>query len=111
MDASGPELSGVQSVPLRPVPTSLTTALSLQTDLALELQTNSVEVYSNPMFHGLVSEQVPGRSAWTPIFASTANAGAVAPMATVVAGLAPASAFTLDVNGKATPRSTSTIRA
>jgi GT2 family glycosyltransferase len=107
MDASGPELSGVQSVPLRPVPTSLTTALSLQTDLALELQTNSVEVYSNPMFHGLVSEQVPGRSAWTPIFASTANAGAVAPMATVVAGLAPASAFTLDVNGKATPRSTS----
>jgi GT2 family glycosyltransferase len=107
MDASAPELSGVQSVPIREVPTDLTTALSLQTDLSLELQTNSVEVYSNSMFHGLVSETTPGSTTPTPVFASASNSGAISSNARVVAGLAPASAFELEVNGRAAPRTTS----
>ena len=107
MDASAPELAGVQSVPLRGVPTSLTTALSLQTDLSLVLQTDSVEVYSNSMFHGLVSETTPGSTTPTPVFAATSNSGAISSNAKVVAGLAPASAFELEVNGRAAPRTVS----
>lgn len=107
MDSAAPELSGVQSVPLRRVPTTLTTSLSLQTDLSLVLETNSVQVYSNSKFHGLVVETLPGSTTPTPVFSSTSNSGAVASGATVIAGLAPASAFALIVNGKAAPRSTS----
>jgi GT2 family glycosyltransferase len=107
MDASAPELAGVQSVPLRKVSASLTSALNLQADLSLELQTNSVEVYSNSVFHGLVSESAPGSTATVPIFSNNENSGGVASKATVVAGLAPASAFTLNVDGKAVARSTS----
>jgi GT2 family glycosyltransferase len=110
MDAGAPELSGVQSVPLHPVPVGLTTALSLQTDLSLELQTNSVEVFSNSMFHGLVSASPMTSGTAGPakaIFTPTSNSGAVAADTTVIAGLAPASAFALDVNGRPIPRTTS----
>jgi len=107
MNASAPELEGVQTVPLHLVPVGLKTALGLQTDLSLELQTSSVEVYSNSMFHGLVTQTLAGSTKSTPLFASTSTSGPVVAGSTVRAGLAPASAFALDVNGKASTRSTS----
>ena len=107
MNASAPELAGVQSVPLREVPASLTTTLGFQTDLSLVLQTSSVVVYSNSVFHGLVSSSAPGSSTSTPLFTSASNEGPVPANATVVAGLAPAGAFALDVNAKPTTRSVS----
>jgi GT2 family glycosyltransferase len=107
MNAAAPELAGVQSVPLRTVPTSLTTTLGLQTDLSLVLETASVEVYANSLFHGLVSSSLAGSTTSTPLFTSSSNAGLVPASSTVVAGVAPASAFTLDVDGKSAPRSVS----
>jgi len=106
MNAASPELSGVQSVPMRPVPNLLLTELNRQTDLSLVLQTRSVTVYSNALFHGLVSQIPSGASSYQPVFANGSNTGPLAPNATVVAGLAPAGAFTLDVNGRPSPRST-----
>ena len=107
MDSAAPELAGVQSVPLRRVPVGLIGALSLQTDLSLVLETDSVEVYSNSMFHGLVAQTAPGATSATPVFSSSSNAGSVAAGATVVAGVAPASAFSLIVKGTASARVTS----
>ncbi len=107
MNASAPELAGVQSVPLHEVPATLKNALGLQTDLSLELQTSAVEVYSNSMFHGLVSQTLAGSNKATPLFASTSNSGPVLAGSTVEAGLAPASAFALVVDGRASTRTTS----
>ena len=104
MNSSAPELSGVQAVPLHKVPKVLVTALGHQDDLSLVLQTKSVEVFSNSLFHGTVSMIVPGEKAPLPVFSSSANTGPLAINATVTAGYAPASAFTLDVNGVAVPR-------
>ena len=106
MNASAPELEGVQTVPLRPVANVLTTALGRQSDLSLVLVTRSVEVFSNSLFHGITAASPVGSSTLTPVFTSSAFEGPVAPGATVVAGLAPASAFALDVNGQATARTT-----
>jgi GT2 family glycosyltransferase len=106
MNAVAPELPGVQSTPLRPVPNLLLTELSRQTDLSLVLQTKSVQVFSNSLFHGIVSMTAPGAKTYHPVFANGANLGTLASGATVVAGLAPAGAFALDVNGHSTPRST-----
>jgi len=106
MNAAAPELSGVQSSPLRRVPTRLTDTLALQTDLSLELQTNAVEIYADSMFHGLITQSVAG-AAPTPIFSSSAFAGAVTADSTVTAALAPAGAFALEVNGKPFARTTS----
>jgi len=104
MNSSAPELQGVQSVPLHPVPSVLLTALGRQGDLSLELETQSVEVFSNSLFHGIVSETVPGDARPTPVFSSTSNTGPVTAGATVTAGVAPASAFGLNVNGRAASR-------
>jgi GT2 family glycosyltransferase len=104
MNAAAPELSGVQSVPFRPVPTVLLTELNRQTDLSLVLQTKSVEVYSNALFHGVVSQIAPGTTINQPIFANGSNTGPLISGSTVVAGLAPAGAFVLDVNGQSSPR-------
>jgi GT2 family glycosyltransferase len=104
MNSSAPELSGVQAVPLHPVPKVLMTALGRQSDLSLLLQTKSVEVFSNSLFHGTVSMLVPPGTTPTPVFSSSATTGALAANATVTAGFAPASAFSLDVNGVAVPR-------
>ncbi|MGH3733769.1 MAG: glycosyltransferase [Acidimicrobiales bacterium] len=106
MDSAAPELAGVQSVPLRSAPLVLATALNDQSDLSLVLQTPSVEVFSNSLFHGIVATTTPGSTTLSPIFSTTSNSGPLIPGATVVAGLAPASAFALDVNGPAAPRST-----
>jgi hypothetical protein len=105
MNSSSPELAGVQSVPLRPVPTNLVTALSRQTDLALELQTRSVEVFSNSLFHGLVSASSASSSSYATVLNGDFAAGSLPTGTTVIAGLAPASAFALDFNGAPAPRS------
>ncbi len=108
MDASAPQLAGVQEVPTRPVPARLASALARQTDLSLRLQTASVSIYLNAAFHGLVAQTSPkSPSGWAPLTGSSFAAGLVSPGATVVAGLAPASAFALDINGAATTRRTS----
>jgi hypothetical protein len=104
MNSSAPELQGVQTVPLLPVPTVLLTALGRQSDLALVLQTKSVEVFSNSLFHGIASETVPDAIAPVPVFSSTSNSGPVVAGATVAVGMAPASAFGLDVDGQAAAR-------
>jgi hypothetical protein len=107
MNASAPELAGVQTVPLHAVPVGIKTALGLQTDLSLELQTSAVEVYSNSMFRGLVTQTLAGSKEPKALFASTSTSGPVAAGSVVRAGLAPASAFALDVNGLASSRTTS----
>jgi hypothetical protein len=104
MSAAAPEISGVQSVPLHPVPASLTTALGRQTDLSLELHTDSVEVFSNSLFHGLVAQTSP--SGLLPAIGGAGIVGPVYSGSVVESGLAPASAFTLDVDGKAARRQT-----
>ncbi len=105
MNSSAPELTGVQKVLLHPVPTVLLNALGRQSDLALVLQTKSVEVYSNSLFHGITSMIVPGDASPVPVFSNSSETGSLAAGATVSAGFAPASAFTLNVNGQAAPRS------
>jgi hypothetical protein len=106
MNSAAPELAGVQTVPLRSAPGVLATALNDQSDLSLVLQTPSVEVFSNSLFHGIVAASQPGSTTLTPLFSSTSNTGALVPGSTVVAGLAPAGAFALSVNGHPAPRST-----
>ncbi len=106
MNSSAPEISGVQSSPLRPAPAVLLSALDNQSDLALELQTPSVEVFSNSLFHGIFAATNPGSTLLHPIFSTRSESGALTPGSTVVAGLAPASAFALDVNGVPAPRTT-----
>ena len=106
MNASAPELQGVQSVPMHPVPAALEIELARQNDLRLVLSTSSVEVFSNVAYHGIFSETVRG-GAPTPIFANGTMAGPVTPGATVTAGVAPASAFSLLVDGTPVARATS----
>jgi hypothetical protein len=106
MNSAAPELAGVQNVPLRSAPGVLATALNDQSDLSLVLQTSSVEVFSNSLFHGIVASSAPGSRTLTPLFSTTSNSGLLTPGSTVVAGLAPAGAFALTANGQPTARST-----
>ncbi|MFY9782030.1 MAG: glycosyltransferase family 2 protein [Acidimicrobiales bacterium] len=106
MNSAAPEIAGVQSVPLHPAPKVLLSALDNQSDLALELDTPSVEVFSNSLFHGIVAATKPGSTTLTPVFSDTSNSGPLTAGSTVVAGLAPAGAFALDVNGQPAPRTT-----
>jgi len=106
MNSGAPELAGVQNVPLRSAPGVMATALNDQSDLSLVLQTPSVEVFSNSLFHGIVAASQPGSATLTPLFSTTSNSGPLVPGSTVVAGLAPAGAFALTVNGKPAARST-----
>jgi len=59
MNSGAPELAGVQNVPLRSAPGVMATALNDQSDLSLVLQTPSVEVFSNSLFHGIVAASQP----------------------------------------------------
>ena len=104
MSAAAPEIAGVQSVPLHPAPASLITALGRQTDLSLELHTSTVEVFSNSLFHGLVAQRTS--SGFTPVLGRPIGAGPISSGGAIEAALAPASAFTLLVNGKAVARRT-----
>ena len=108
MNASSPELAGVQTVPLRPVPQTLRTALNMQTDLSLVLQTSSVSVFGNSLFAGLIHASSTGTSP-VPVLATIGSEGHLkmpaANDAHVVAGLAPAGAFALNLSGKPVARS------
>jgi GT2 family glycosyltransferase len=106
MNSVAPEIAGVQNVPLRRAPGVLLSALENQSDLALELDTPSVEVFSNSLFHGIVAATNPGSTTLTPIFSDRSNSGDLTAGSTVVAGLAPAGAFALEVDGHPAPRST-----
>ncbi len=110
MNTSAPELSGVQSAPLRPVPEGLSTALGRQTDLALELSTSAVEVFGNSLFHGILAQANPTTSAQSglsPVLNGTFSSGALAGGQPVLSGFAPSDAFTLKVNGRSLPRQAS----
>ena len=106
MNSAAPEIAGVQSVPLHRAPGILLSALEDQSDLALELDTPSVEIFSNSLFHGIVAATNPGSTTLTPVFSDTSNQGTLTAGSTVVAGLAPAGAFALEVDGHAEPRTT-----
>ena len=107
MNSAAPEIAGVQSVPLRSAPTALVTALGRQTDLSLELSTRSEEVFSNSMFYGLVAQSsTTSPLGYSPVTAGIFGFGHLTPGATVRSGLAPASAFALDVDGHAAARTT-----
>ena len=104
MNSAAPQLAGSKSVLLHRAPGVLSNALNNQSDLSLELETPSVEVYSNSLFHGIVAATSTGSTKLTPIFSTTANSGVLTAGTTVIAGLAPADAFALDVIGKAAAR-------
>lgn len=104
MDASAPQLVGVQSSPVRAVPALLTSSLSAQTDLALELSTSSVQVFANAQFAGIVRSRSSKSAPWSSVLSPITNSGALAGGAQVEVGLAPASAFSLSVNGHALAR-------
>jgi hypothetical protein len=106
MNSSAPELTGVQKVPLHNAPGVLVSALSTQSDLSLVLQTSSVEVFSNSLYRGIFAATNPGSTTLTPIFSSSSSSGPLIAGSTVVAGLAPAGAFALEVNGQPAPRTT-----
>jgi GT2 family glycosyltransferase len=106
MNSAAPEIAGVQNVPLHRAPDVLLSALENQSDLALELDTPSVEVFANSLFHGIVAATSPGSTTLTPVFSDTSTRGVLSAGSTVVAGLAPAGAFALDVDGHPAPRTT-----
>ena len=107
MNASAPELSGVQSVPLHPVPKNLLSTLTRQTDLSLTLQTPAMDIFVNSLFHGVVA-QSSNTGVLTPVKGQLFALNSVTPPATVVAAVAPASAFDYIVNGEPSARGVAT---
>jgi len=105
MNASAPQLAGVQSSPVRPVPSRLEPSLSAQTDLALELSTSTVQVYANAQFSGLIRERASKSAPWSSVLSPLTNSGTVTGGDQVEVGLAPASAFSLAVGGRALAQS------
>lgn len=101
-------VEGQRPAASRALPAGLLSTLNAQTGLALTLQTPTAAVYTNADFHGLYSAVDPSTRSLVPIFTSSKASGAL-PKGTprVVLGLAPASAFALDVDGHTTTRSTS----
>jgi hypothetical protein len=117
MTASVPPLAGLQSAVTMPPPSSLLEGLDRQSDLALLSKSNGLLIYSNTKFHGIVatrlnplaadvtSSQANSVSGWSPILHRDTFAGTVS-SGYVIAGLAPSSAFALEVNGHAVTRHT-----
>lgn len=106
LNSAAPDLAGVQSAPVHAAPPALFSALSLQTDLSLELKTASVSVYSTADFVGLATASTNGKVA--PVALSLSGTqSSVAAGSTVTASVAPAGAWTLLANGVATKRFTS----
>jgi GT2 family glycosyltransferase len=101
MSASAPQLTGMESSPVREVPAALVPSLSAQTDLALELSTATVQVYANAQFSGIVRERTSKSAPWTSVLSPIMNSGALVGGDQVESGFAPASAFSLHVNGHA----------
>jgi GT2 family glycosyltransferase len=105
VNTSSPNVAEVQSARPHPVPAGLNRALTHQTDLALELSTPAVKVFANSLFAGVVTRQ--SGSTLVPFAMATSPAGTpdtVSGGDVVTAGLAPASAFSLDVGGQSAPR-------
>jgi hypothetical protein len=87
------------------VAASVTTALDQQTGLALQLTTPSVSVYTNANYSGIFRQVNPSSGVPVPVFSDFSASGPLTPHWTKVqAGLAPASAFALDVGGQPTGR-------
>ncbi len=117
MTASVPPLAGLQSAVTMAPPASLLEGLDRQSDLALVSKSNGLLIYSNTQFHGIVaqranplnedttSSQADSVSDWSPVLRDDTLAGDVS-SGHVIAGLAPSSAFALEVNGHAVTRHT-----
>ena len=105
LNTSTPQVSGPPTAIVRPVATSVTTALDQQTGLALQLTTPSVSVYTNANYSGIFRQVNPSSGVPVPVFSDFSASGPLTPHWTKVqAGLAPASAFALDVGGRPTGR-------
>ena len=117
LTASVPPLAGLQSAVPLPPPTALIDGLDRQSDLALVAKSSGLLIYANKRFHGIVAQRTAPLSAattssdqdsvegWSPALHGEDLAGEVA-AGQVIAGLAPASAFALEVDGHAVKRST-----
>ena len=117
MTASVPPLAGLQSAVTLPPPLALLQGLSRQSDLTLVSKSSGLLIYSNATFHGIIAERTNGLDpsttssdassvdGWAPVLNGETRKGGVA-SGTVIAGLAPASAFALEVNGHAVKRTT-----
>ena len=106
--AAAPRVPGERSADVRTLPAGLLRGLQDQDGLSLELSTSSVTVFANAEFHGLYSEVDPKTGLSSPLFSSSSASGPLHPgWRQVHLALAPASAFSLDVNGHPTPRDTS----
>ncbi len=109
MNSAAPELTGLQSAPEHPASAALLGALSAQSDLSLVLATRSVTIYTNAAFHGLLSEYPSQSNIASFLPAPVALPGTLfGPLKLsgqpVVASVAPASAFALDVAGRRVTR-------
>ena len=105
MNASAPQLEGVQSSPVRTVPATLVPSLSSQTDLALELSTPTVEVYANAQFSGVVRVRASTARPWTSVMSPVTNRATLPGGYQIEVGQAPADAFSLSANGAGVSRS------
>ena len=104
MDASAPQLPGMESSPVRATPAALIPSLNAQTDLALELTTSSVQVYANAEFSGIVRERASKASPWLSVLSPITHSGSLMGGGQVEAGVAPAGSFSLVVRGHALTR-------
>jgi hypothetical protein len=115
LTASVPPLAGLQSAVALPPPAALIAGLDQQSDLSLVSRSSGVLIYANTAFHGIVSQREAGlpssatssdaaaNSDWVPVLDGVTWSGDVAP-GHVLAGLAPAGAFALEVDGHAVKR-------
>jgi hypothetical protein len=106
VNSAAPTLAGVTTSIMHPASPQLLNALGNQSDLSLELATPDASIYSNAAFVGLVRAVNTTTGAATPAFTTQGFSGLVAPGARYVAGLAPAGAWALDVDGRGAARST-----
>lgn len=116
MTASAPSFESEQSLTTVNPPANLIPALRAQGDLTLVTDTPGFFVFSNSLFHGIVAERTEPLSpsvtssdhdsivGWTPALDFGYRQGHVTG-GTLLAGLAPSSAFALSVGGKNVERS------
>jgi len=108
MSDAATHIAGQRPAAQRALPAGLLDTLNAQTGLALTLQTPSAAVYTNENFHGLYSAIDPKTGTAQPILSAASAHGFLEPgWQHVVLALAPASAFSLDINGHPATRSTS----
>jgi len=108
MTDAATHIAGQRPAADRALPAGVLGALNAQTGLALTLETASAAVYANVNFHGLYSAINPKTGRAEPILNAASPHGFLAPgVQRVTVGLAPASAFALDINGHPATRSTS----